>query len=127
MSTPTSSFHTPAPSRSGSLPILVYVDGVSQRHIPLERTPFSVGRKSGKDLVVADARVSRDHAQIVSEGPDFYLVDQGSKHGTWVNGNRVDRKKLERNDRIEFGMRDGAYLLFNPVTPQSTPARAFLS
>jgi serine phosphatase RsbU (regulator of sigma subunit) len=86
-----------------------------------------VGRKSGKDLVVADARVSRDHAQIVSEGADFYLVDQGSKHGTYVNGARVERQKLERNDRIEFGMRDGAYVLFNPVTPQSTPAREFLS
>ena len=126
-STPTSSFSTPPPSRSSALPLLVFVDGVSQRSIPLERTPFSVGRKSGKDLVVGDARVSRDHAQIVSEGADFYLVDQGSKHGTFVNGARVERRKLERNDRIEFGMRDGAYLLFNPVSAQSTPAREFLS
>jgi serine phosphatase RsbU (regulator of sigma subunit) len=126
-SAPTSSFSTPPPGRSSSFPILLYVDGVSQRNIPLERTPFTVGRKSGKDLVVADARVSRDHAQIVSEGADFYLVDQGSKHGTFVNGARVERKKLERNDRMEFGMRDGAYVLFNPVSAQSTPAREFLS
>jgi serine phosphatase RsbU (regulator of sigma subunit)/pSer/pThr/pTyr-binding forkhead associated (FHA) protein len=124
----TSSFSTPPPGRSSSsLPILVFVDGVSQRQIPLERTPFSVGRKSGKDLVVGDARVSRDHAQIISEGADFFLVDQGSKHGTFVNGARIERKKLERNDRMEFGMRDGAYLLFNPVSAQSTPAREFLS
>jgi sigma-B regulation protein RsbU (phosphoserine phosphatase) len=127
-SAPTSSFSTPPPGRSSSsFPLLVFVDGVSQRTIPLERTPFSVGRKSGKDLVVGDARVSRDHAQIISEGTDFYLVDQGSKHGTYVNGARIERKKLERNDRIEFGMRDGAYLLFNPVSTQSTPAREFLS
>jgi len=127
-STPTSSFSTPPLGRSSSsFPLLVFVDGVSQRSIPMERTPFSVGRKSGKDLVVGDARVSRDHAQIVSEGADFYLVDQGSKHGTFVNGERVERRKLERNDRIEFGMRDGAYLLFNPVSTQSTPAREFLS
>ncbi|MGH9669940.1 MAG: SpoIIE family protein phosphatase [Terriglobales bacterium] len=126
-SAPTSSFSTPPPGRSSSLPVLVYVDGVSQRNISLERTPFTVGRKSGKDLVVGDARVSRDHAQIISEGADFYLVDQGSKHGTFVNGARVERKKLERNDRIEFGMRDGAYVLFNPVSTGSTPAREFLS
>ncbi len=91
-STPTSSFSTPPPGRSSALALLVFVDGVSQRSIPLERTPFSVGRKSGKDLVVGDARVSRDHAEIVSEGADFYLVDQGSKHGTFVNGARVERK-----------------------------------
>ena len=127
-SSPTSSFSTPSLARSSSsFPVLVFVDGVSQRSIPLERTPFSVGRKSGKDLVVGDARVSRDHAQIVSEGADFFLLDQGSKHGTYVNGERIERKKLERNDRIEFGMRDGAYLLFNPVSTQSTPAREFLS
>ena len=91
-SAPTSSFSTPPPGRSSSLPVLLYVDGITQRNIPLERTPFTVGRKSGKDLVVADARVSRDHAQIVSEGADFYLVDQGSKHGTFVNGARVERR-----------------------------------
>ena len=70
-SAPTSSFNTPPLGRSSSsLPLLVFVDGVSQRSIPLERTPFSVGRKSGKDLVVGDARVSRDHAQIVSPDED---------------------------------------------------------
>ncbi len=41
--------------------------------------PFGVGRKVDKDLVIADPRVSRDHAQIVSENGVFSVVDQGSK------------------------------------------------
>src|ERR1700733_5288190 len=114
-------------SGSGVFPALVFVQGNDQKSIVLNRTPFSVGRKVDKDLVIADPRVSRDHAQIVLEGEDFYLIDQGSKHGTFVNGERIQRQKLERNDRLEFGARDSAYILFNPAHATSNTAREFLS
>src|ERR1700734_589622 len=114
-------------SGSGVFPALVFVQGNDQKSIVLNRTPFSVGRKVDKDLVIADPRVSRDHAQIVLEGEDFYLIDQGSKHGTFVNGERIQRQKLERNDRLEFGARDSAYILFNPAHGTSNTAREFLS
>jgi sigma-B regulation protein RsbU (phosphoserine phosphatase) len=114
-------------SGSGVFPALVLVQGNEQKNIALNRTPFSVGRKVDKDLVIADPRVSRDHAQIVLEGGEFFLVDQGSKHGTFVNGERIQRQKLERNDRMEFGARDSAYVLFNPAQSTSNTAREFLS
>ena len=114
-------------STSGVFPALVFVQGSEQKNIVLNRTPFAVGRKVDKDLVIADPRVSRDHAQIIQEGADFYLVDQGSKHGTFVNGERIQRQKLERGDRLEFGARDSAYLLFNPAHATSNTAREFLS
>ncbi len=69
-------------SGSGVFPALVFVQGSEQKNIVLNRTPFTVGRKVDKDLVIADPRVSRDHAQIMQEGQDFFLVDLGSKHGT---------------------------------------------
>src|SRR5579859_4538502 len=90
---------TPEPG-SGVFPTLVLVQGNEQRIINLDHSPFSVGRKADKDLVIADPRVSRDHAMIVSEGGQFSVVDQNSKHGTFVNGERVQRKSLERNDRL---------------------------
>src|SRR5207247_3495640 len=83
--------------------------------------------KVDKDLVIADPRVSRDHALIVLEDGDFFLLDQGSKHGTFVNGERIQRQKLERNDRLEFGARDSAYVIFNPAQDTSNTAREFLS
>ncbi len=103
------------------------VQGNEQKNIVLNRTPFSVGRKVDKDLVIADPRVSRDHAQIVLEPEGFFLVDQGSKHGTFVNGERIQRQKLERNDRLEFGARDTTYAIFNPAHGTSNTAREFLS
>ena len=115
-------------SSSGLFPSLIFVQGNEQRTINLDHSPYSVGRKVDKDLVIADPRVSRDHALIVSENGAFFVVDQGSKHGTFVNGERVQRQKLERNDRLEFGVRDVAYVIFHPLHMQSSnTAREFLS
>jgi len=112
---------------SGIFPMLVFVQGNEQRNMNLDHTPFTVGRKVDKDLVIADPRVSRDHAIIASENGQFYVLDQGSKHGTFVNGERIQRKVLERNDRLEFGVRDVAYIIFHPQHATSNTAREFLS
>jgi len=112
---------------SGVFPILVFVEGNEQRNINLDHSPFSVGRKIDKDLVITDPRVSRDHALIVSENGQFCVIDQSSKHGTFVNGEKVQRKTLERNDRLEFGVRDVAYVIFHPHNASTNSARDFLS
>ncbi len=117
----------PPGTGSGVFPTLVFVQGNEQRVINLDHSPFSVGRKVDKDLVIADPRVSRDHAIIVSENGVFSVFDQGSKHGTFVNGERVQHKTLERNDRLEFGVREVAYVIFNPQQGTSNSAREFLS
>ena len=112
---------------SGVFPTLFLVQGSEQKNIVVNRSPFTVGRKVDKDLVIADPRVSRDHAQILQEGGAFFIEDLGSKHGTYVNGERIQRQKLERGDRLEFGARDSAYVLFNPTQPGSNTARELLS
>jgi len=114
-------------SVSRVFPVVIYVQGNEQQTLTLNHTPYTVGRKVDRDLVIPDPRVSREHAQIVSENGEFFVVDQGSKHGTYVNGERVDRRKLERNDRLEFGARDIAYVIFHPLHPTSNTAREFLS
>jgi phosphoserine phosphatase RsbU/P len=115
-----------APSTAPS-PVLLYVEGAEQRNIVLERLPFAIGRKTGKDLVIPDSRVSRDHAQIIRENGVYYIVDQNSRHGTFVNGIRRERHKLEANDRIDFGARDAAYVVFSPDKPHTSSAAEFLS
>src|SRR6266581_3640053 len=112
---------------SGVFPSLIFVQGTEQRTLYLDHSPFSVGRKMEKDLVIADPRVSRDHAIIVSESGKFFVEDQGSKHGTFVNGERIQRQILERNDRLEFGARDTIYAVFHPQHVTTNTARDFLS
>ena len=109
-------------------PVLLYINGAEQREITLSLANFSIGRKAGKDLEIADPRVSRDHAEIVAEDGAYFVVDAGSKLGTFVNGQKVQRQKLARNDRIEFGVGVGAQIIFDPVSAdQSIAAREFLS
>ena len=112
---------------SSVFPVAIFVQGSEQQTLSLNHSPFTVGRKVDRDLVIADPRVSREHASIVAENGEFFLVDQGSKHGTFVNGEKIDRHKLQRNDRLEFGARDIAYLIFHPLHSTSNTAREFLS
>ena len=117
----------PSPSSSGALPLLLVVQGGEERTVPVARTPFTIGRKPDRDLVIADPRVSREHAQLVLEGADIFIHDLGSKHGTFVNGERVEHRKLARNDRLDFGASDAAYAIFSPERSSSTGVREFLS
>jgi serine phosphatase RsbU (regulator of sigma subunit) len=122
-----SSSHSSHSGISSIFPVAIFVQGSEQQTLSLNHTPYTVGRKVDRDLVIADPRVSREHAQLVSENGEFFVVDQGSKHGTFVNGEKIERHKLQRNDRLEFGARDIAYLIFNPLHSTSNTAREFLS
>ena len=108
-------------------PVLVVVEGTDRRTLVLDHFPFTIGRRTDRDLVMADPRVSREHAHFVREGEGTYLVDQGSRHGTFVNGERINRRKLGRNDHIEFGVQGAAYVLFSPDRSPSSAAQQFLS
>ena len=107
--------------------VLVVVEGTDRRTLVLEHFPFTVGRRTDRDLVMADPRVSREHAQFVRKTDGTYIVDQSSRHGTFVNGERVDRRKLARNDRVEFGVQGAAYAVFSPDKSPSSAAQQFLS
>ena len=124
---PSSKIHEITETGSGIFPQLVVVQAGEDRTFTLVRTPFTVGRRVDRDLVIPDPRVSREHAIIVAEEGNFFVVDGGSKHGTFVNGERVDRRKLAPNDRLEFGIRDGIFAIFNAQHATSNTAREFLS
>ena len=114
-------------SGSGAFPVLVLVQGSERKNIVLNRTPFSVGRKGDKDLLIEEPCVSRDHADIVLENGKFVLVDHPSKYGTFVNGARIQRQALERGDRLEFGAKSESYVVFDPAHETSNTAREFVS
>jgi serine phosphatase RsbU (regulator of sigma subunit)/pSer/pThr/pTyr-binding forkhead associated (FHA) protein len=100
----------PAAAAAASL-VVVDPNGQKKR-VPLEPIPFLIGRQPENHLILRDSRVSRLHARILVEGGGYVLEDSGSRHGTFVNGKRVTRKKLEASDRIEFGAQDSYHLLF---------------
>lgn len=80
--------------------------------VELETLPYTIGRQPDNTLVLRDNRASRHHAKIVYENGTYAVEDLNSRHGTWVNGERVARRVLRNSDRIEFGVRDSYQLTF---------------
>jgi phosphoserine phosphatase RsbU/P len=75
---------------------------------------FTIGRSSTNDLCLSEISISRMHASVVLEDGDFVLQDVGSRHGTFVNGVRVDRpRKLKSGDRVQLGGLQGTTLTFH--------------
>ncbi|MBI3697443.1 MAG: SpoIIE family protein phosphatase [Acidobacteria bacterium] len=82
--------------------VLIMPDG-ERREVPITTSPFRIGRLVHNDLILPDDRISREHACIVAMGERYYLEDRNSKHGVFLNGERIERRALEPNDLIEFG------------------------
>ena len=72
---------------------------VKQRRVVL-------GRSRDCDIQLADANVSRRHAELRQEGASYWIVDLGSTNGMEVNGKRVKRAKLADGDTITLGSTD---------------------
>ena len=53
------------------------------------RTPFTLGRSAACEFVIDDEKVSGRHCRIVREKSGFWLADQGSTNGTFLNGGPV--------------------------------------
>ena len=102
-------------------PVLLLVHGAEQRRIEIKHTPFTIGRKTDRDLPIADGRISRAHASIVEENGQLYLVDDGGRTGVYVNRLRRERHALAPNDRCDFGVED-LYFIFEPTQAVSPPA-----
>jgi serine phosphatase RsbU (regulator of sigma subunit) len=93
---------------------LVIVDPNGRRtRVPLHPFPFRMGRAPDNHLVLRDSRISRNHAQINHDEGHCVVEDLNSRHGVWVNGERVQKTRILRgSDRIEFGVPDGYQVLF---------------
>ncbi len=101
-----------------STPVLL-IDGSRESPREISHSPYTVGRMPGSDILLEDAFVSRRHAEILFEDGQFFIVDQGSKHGTFLNGSPITRQRLSNNDAIHFGKLDGPLLRFGVRAAQS--------
>lgn len=94
------------------------IDGAEKRLLKLDPLPFSVGRLPENTLVLTQPFVSRHHAAISMEDGQFVLTDAGSRHGTYVNGRKVDKRVLAPHDRIQFGSLQAPVLVFGDEAPE---------
>src|SRR5579864_9669399 len=93
--------------------ILVLDPAGVRREVPVTTFPFRIGRQTGNELVLRDSRISRLQAQITAVDEEHILEDLGSRHGTFVNGERIGgQHRLEPKDSIDFGMADSFKIVY---------------
>jgi pSer/pThr/pTyr-binding forkhead associated (FHA) protein len=64
----------------------------------------SIGRNVNNTIYVEDDFVSTNHAMLTFRGRSWFIEDQGSTNGTYVNGHRIDRPvALSFGDELTVG------------------------
>jgi hypothetical protein len=88
-------------ARAASERALLLVDG---KRLVVGPAGATIGRSRQCEIVLTDANVSRQHAELRPRGGSWVLSDLGATNGVVLNGRRIDTPEVVRSgDRIELG------------------------
>jgi pSer/pThr/pTyr-binding forkhead associated (FHA) protein len=83
---------------------LIRIDAdAAKRAVTLNKPRTVIGRQTDCELRVPVSEVSRQHCEIVIEDGFASIADLGSSNGTFVNGERVESRRLNPGDVIAVG------------------------
>jgi serine/threonine-protein kinase len=80
--------------------------GPDGREIPLRGLMISLGRNRDNHIVLNSSQISRYHAVIRSEASAWFITDQGSTNGTYINEQRLAARvphPLRPGDNLRLG------------------------
>ena len=86
--------------------VVIYTaeSGLLGKRFVLDKSPTRVGRGAESQIVLEGDSVSRRHAHFERRAGAWYVVDDGSTNGTYVNEEQIPREQLLVNgDRIKIG------------------------
>jgi hypothetical protein len=90
------------------------IDG--NKTFPLRQPVINLGRRPDNHIVLNDARVSRNHAQLRSIHGRYVIFDLNSTGGTYVNGQRISQVTLKPGDVISLA---GLAIIYGEDSPIS--------
>ena len=95
---------------------------VSGPPIDVVKDQSTVGRDPSCEIVVTDGSVSRRHARLEQRGVAWWIVDQGSANGTYVNSLKVAEQALKNGQELRFGaLAFRVELMEDPEATVATP------
>jgi diguanylate cyclase (GGDEF)-like protein len=98
------SLSLPGNAKDRDRPVLTVLGGLNAGQVfPLTRTETIIGRGTDAHVRLVDAGVSREHARILQSNGRFVVEDIRSTNGTYVAGERVERRELQPFDRVQIG------------------------
>ena len=84
-------------------PILSIETADGSSDVEVVKDAFVIGRSPECDVVVPDQLVSRQHTVIEKRPDGWYVVDQNSGNGTFLNEQKIKEELLYDGDLIEVG------------------------
>lgn len=81
-----------------------------------------LGRAKTCDAIVPVTGVSRNHATIERDENGWILVDSNSTYGTFLNCERITRKRLSHGDKINLGPASRIPVTIRFEVPSLTPS-----
>jgi two-component system, cell cycle response regulator len=85
-------------------PHLIVLSGENLgRMFRLEQPETVLGRSAGANIRLQDDGVSRKHVKITQAGGEVWVEDLESANGTFINGQRIERRELRDGDKIQMG------------------------
>jgi len=86
--------------------IIVMTGAQKDDYYPLGRRTNVIGRSESLPIQILDDRISRKHLKIRfdTDTSKYYAVDMGSKHGVFINGNKISEETvLNEGNYITIG------------------------
>jgi pSer/pThr/pTyr-binding forkhead associated (FHA) protein/tetratricopeptide (TPR) repeat protein len=89
---------------SGDTPYLEQTAGTGWgRTFELSRKKLSIGRTTDNEIVLDSTSVSRVHAVLKQTAKGWFIEDNISKNGIWVNGIAIKKALLRPGDVVQIG------------------------
>ena len=102
---------------------LIFGSGATAQEIPLFETGVTIGRNQAiVNIPIQDGSVSGNHASIRCEGGVWYLIDNNSSNGTFVNGKQIRSQALASGDSVTFG--NVTLQFIDDAAPAQAPVQA---
>lgn len=74
--------------------------------LPQKGRSIFAGREKGNYFVFDSAKISRRHAQIMTNKNSVFIIDCGSTNGSHINDEKISRKIARPGDLVRFGDRE---------------------
>ena len=83
--------------------ILLMINNAVLKEFIIDQNEIIIGRDADSDIQIDNIAVSRKHARISKALDDYFVEDMSSKNGTFVNGQKVNKRLLNTDDEITIG------------------------
>lgn len=82
--------------------VRIYLNDVQTDQIEINEDALFIGRDENNSIVIDNGGVSSYHAVIEKEGDTYYVSDNNSTNGVFVNGKKITHQELKYWDEIQI-------------------------